>query len=80
MNGLLQVNYRNSTSLITNQKPLTMNVTSSPDAQHVITYPTCADWIPTQSRKVLFVELHRWKEYYGPSKYKTGKTIFQSYF
>lgn len=26
-----------------------------------------------EDRKVLFVELHTWKDYYGPSKYKTGE-------
>lgn len=31
--------------------------------------------IPTnvEGRKVLFVELHKWEDYYGPSKYKTGE-------
>ena len=33
----------------------------------------CAHWIPEKERKVLFVELHRWKDYYGPSRYKTGE-------
>ncbi len=33
----------------------------------------CAQWIPLEKRKVLFVELHRWNDYYGPSKYKTGE-------
>jgi len=35
--------------------------------------PTCAPWISSQERKVLFVELHSWAMYYGPSKYKTGE-------
>jgi hypothetical protein len=34
---------------------------------------TCAGWIPPAKRKVLFVELHRWTDFYGPSKYKTGE-------
>lgn len=34
---------------------------------------TCGEWIPAKRRKVLFVELHRWEEYYGASKYKTGE-------
>mmetsp|Transcript_978 Transcript_978/g.1720 ORF Transcript_978/g.1720 Transcript_978/m.1720 type:complete len:141 (-) Transcript_978:3706-4128(-) len=32
-----------------------------------------APWIPKTQKKVLFVELHKWKDYYGPSKYKTGE-------
>ena len=35
--------------------------------------PLCAPWIPSPNRKVLFVELHSWDMYYGPSKYKTGE-------
>lgn len=37
------------------------------------TATTCAPWIQPKRRKVLFVELHTWKKYYGPSKYKTGE-------
>ena len=33
----------------------------------------CAKWIPSKRRKVLFVELNRWEDYYGGSKYKTGE-------
>ena len=32
-----------------------------------------APWILGENRKVLFVELHTWDVYYGPSKYKTGE-------
>jgi len=52
--------------------------------EKILTYPnnishiapsraSCAPWIPYSARKVLFVELHTWDVYYGPSKYKTGK-------
>ena len=33
----------------------------------------CAPAIPVKDRRVLFVELHSWEKYYGPSKYKTGE-------
>jgi hypothetical protein len=32
-----------------------------------------APWIAKKERRVLFVELHTWDLYYGPSKYKTGE-------
>jgi hypothetical protein len=39
---------------------------------------SCASWISAQRRKILFVELHTWEMYYGPSKYKTGEYYVSS--
>ena len=53
-----------------------INSSSSSSSRHAFeNHPTTS--ITTNKRrskqKVLFVELHTWKDYYGPSKYKTGE-------
>ncbi len=50
------------------------NITTNPlQSQLGDRLPACAQWIPINKRKVLFVELQTWSDYYGPSKYKTGE-------
>ena len=73
---MLCVHHSSVNMSVINEKEDILHPEPSKDRRNAAIMDTplsCASWIPLVDRKVLFVELHTWDMYYGPSKYKTGE-------